>query len=271
MKRIFFLPALLLLLLFPSCTNAQNIKIATFNVEQYTDDTGKDLQAIADIVRQYDLVAVQEVKKTGKAVRDLIAVLGGRWDYLLGETTGNHERFAYLFNKDKVSFAHRMGALHFKDNRQVIIDRVPLYACFVSGSFDFCLVTVHLFYTDDLRREAEIIQLIQWYKEHQKNDPEKDLIILGDFNEKKDNPLFQHFKDARFKIISEALLSNLSDSESYDHLIMSRHTTNEFEGSSGVFKFDEVVYGNNDALAEEKVSDHRPVFGVFWTNKEDDD
>ena len=271
-RRCFkFLGAFLFLLFFPSCTIAQTIKIATFNIEQFTDNTPKDLQTIANIVRRYDLVAVQEVKKTGKAVRDLIEALGGQWDYLLGEITGNHERFAYIFNKDKVKFMNRMGALHFKDNRQVNIDRVPLFACFASGNFDFCLVTVHLFYTDDLRREAEIIQLIQWYKEHQKKDPEKDLIILGDFNEKKKKPLFGHFKDSRFRVITEELFSNLGDTERYDHLILSRDTAHEFEGTAGVYKFDEVLFGNDDTLAEGKVSDHRPVFGVFWTNKEDDD
>lgn len=257
---------------FPS--SPVTISIATFNIQQFTDDCTKDFDVLANICRRYDIVAIQEVKKTGAAVEKLRTQLGDNWAYELSERTGNHERFAYIYRVDRVQFLGQKGWISFDGNNPPItINRIPFYAYFKAGSFDFILVTVHLFYTDDNRRAKEIDQLIAWYKYFVAKSPEKDIIFLGDFNEKRKKPLFARFTaSGTLQVVTaDEEPTNLGDTERYDHVILNKLRTNEFAEEVGVFKFDETLFGNDDAKAKAAVSDHRPVNAEFRTDLPDDD
>lgn len=55
--------------------------------------------------------------------------------------------------------------------------------------------------------------------------------------------------------------TNLGDTEWYDHLALNLAHTRESAGQVGVFKFDEVMFRDDDAKAV--VGDHRPVHWAF--------
>jgi len=248
------------------------ISVATFNVEQFTDDTGKDFAALATICERYDIIAIQEVKKTGAAVDRLCRILGSTWAYELGDVTGNAERFAYLYRKDRIEYRGRKGWIAV-DGQNPQISRVPFYAYFKSGDFDFILVTVHLFYSDDRRRADEIDQLIAWYRYFIAKSPEKDVIFLGDFNEKRKHPLFAKFSASGvLKVVTAGIpATNLSDTEDFDHVVINEGYTREFGGRVETFMFDEILFGNDDTKAQKAVSNHRPVIATFRTDLPDDD
>ena len=44
----------------------------------------------------------------------------------------------------------------------------------------------------------------------------------------------------------------------------------EYTGESGIDRFDEIHFGNDDAAASLAVSDHRPVWGIFRIDADDD-
>ena len=65
--------------------------------------------------------------------------------------------------------------------------------------------------------------------------------------------------------------SHIRDSSLYDNIFFQTDAVTEYLGISGIDKFDETDFGNDDKAANLAVSDHRPVWAVFGTNLEDDD
>jgi endonuclease/exonuclease/phosphatase family metal-dependent hydrolase len=249
------------------------ISIATFNIEQFSDGAQKDFDSLAQICGRYDIVAIQEVRGQGIGVEQLAAKLGRIWVYELSGVTGNSERFAYLYRTDRIQFLGKKGWISFDEgNPPIAISRVPFYAYFKAGNFDFILVTVHLFYSNDRRRADEIDQVIAWYKYFVSRSPEKDIIFLGDFNEKRGNPFFAKFaSDGSLHVVTaDEPPTNIGDTERFDHFILNGSHTREFL-RVGVFKFDEELFDNNDSHARRAVSNHRPVNAEFGTDLPDDD
>ena len=65
--------------------------------------------------------------------------------------------------------------------------------------------------------------------------------------------------------------SHIRDSSLYDNIFFQTDYVTEYLGSSGIDRFDETDFGNDDKAANLAVSDHRPVWAVFRTDLDDDD
>ena len=57
--------------------------------------------------------------------------------------------------------------------------------------------------------------------------------------------------------------SHIRDSSLYDNIFFQADYVTEYLGRSGIDKFDETDFGNDDKAANLAVSDHRPVWAVF--------
>jgi hypothetical protein len=106
--------------LLPSKRLDENLLIATWNLRAFPsltrkwtaedgDSPKRDLRglwAIGEIIRRFDIVALQEVKGDLRALRDLVKWLGPDWAFLMTDVTagsaGNSERMAYLFDRRRV-------------------------------------------------------------------------------------------------------------------------------------------------------------------------
>ena len=141
------------------------VRLATWNLRQFSDRPNIDLRAIASVITDshFDLVAIQEVKQDGEEVDRLVNVLGVPWRAELSPMTGNHERFAFIYNGDHVQEIAHAGFIEGVDKR--VFDRVPYQQTFRAGSFDFTLITVHLSYADTQRRSREAGELAR-YAQH---------------------------------------------------------------------------------------------------------
>ena len=100
----------------PSKQLDKNLLIATWNIRafgdltrewesQENDSPKRDLQSIlciTEIIRRFDVIAVQEVKSNIRALRDTIKLLGEDWSLILTDVTkgdaGNGERMAFIFD-----------------------------------------------------------------------------------------------------------------------------------------------------------------------------
>ena len=62
--------------------------------------------AIGEILRRFDVIALQEVKGDLRALRDLLRWLGDDWAFLMTDITlgaaGNGERMAFLFDTQRL-------------------------------------------------------------------------------------------------------------------------------------------------------------------------
>jgi hypothetical protein len=65
-----------------------------------------NVAAIAEIVRRFDVVAVQEIRRSAQAFLAMMTVLGPDWAYLVTDVTdgraGNSERLAFVFDTTRL-------------------------------------------------------------------------------------------------------------------------------------------------------------------------
>lgn len=262
----------------PPMTNAGHVRLATWNLKQFTerDRAGQsppDLVTIAKIIRegQFDLVAIQEVQPRTQMVEKLRRQLNEPWRHAVSEVTGNHERYGFLWRGDRIELVEGPKLIEAADAS--VFRRVPAMATFRAGNFDFTVISVHLYYGDKAnnpQRQGEAAAVARFARDWQARETEKDLIILGDFNEMRANGNMHLFEAAGFERLNREA-TNLSSTEVYDNLLINPRFTREYAQRVGVVRFDEMHFANRDKEAAESVSDHRPVWGDFDTTGPDDD
>jgi endonuclease/exonuclease/phosphatase family metal-dependent hydrolase len=246
------------------------VRVATWNLRQFSDRPGVDLGTIADVIRdrQFDVLAVQEVKQHGEAVDELLNVLGPPWrSTRLSGRTGNAERFTFIYNARRVREV--MPARFIEAPEAGVFDRTPYRCTFAAGQFDFTLIAVHLSYSDTRRRAREAHALAAIAERIAQAEAEKDVIVLGDFNEEGRGNLHM-FEEQGWELLNSDA-TNLSSRRAYDNLFIDPGRTREWSGRAGVIAFDESRFGGDDRHAAQTVSDHRPAYADFVVNLPDDD
>lgn len=248
-----------------------SIRIATWNIRHLGSRRGIDYRAISGIITRnaFDLVAIQEVLRDGAGVDALLNTLGPPWrsTHLSPESPGG-ERLTFIYRDDRirpVSPAVPLGGASTG-----VFERLPYAATFRCGAFDFELITVHLSWGDVAQRSNEMRTLADLVARRLVASTEKDIILLGDFNEQKSRPNLSYLHAAGFQT-DVRIGTNLSSREMYDHILIHPNHTREYLGQTAVFAFDELLYGNDDKQAVTAVSDHRPVYADFATTGPDDD
>jgi hypothetical protein len=101
----------------PARTLDRNLLIGTWNVRHFgglteqwragDDDSPKrdlhSIRVIAEIIRRFDVVAIQEVRGDLKALRHTMKALGPDWGFVLTDVTcgdpGNDERLGFIFDR----------------------------------------------------------------------------------------------------------------------------------------------------------------------------
>ncbi|MGH9893988.1 MAG: endonuclease/exonuclease/phosphatase family protein [bacterium] len=207
----------------PSKGRRRNMLIGTWNVRgldrvtpkwrsQSGDSPIRDLSnilCIAEVVRRFDVVAVQEVRQSAQAFLAMMQALGDGWAFLVTDVTrgtaGNYERLAFVFDRRRVQpsglacelvvAAEEAGIGETVLKKQFA--RTPYAASFVCGAIPFTLVTLHVTWGGRPRdRVPELEEIALWLARWAKGgDPwGANLIALGDFNiDRKDDPLYQAF------------------------------------------------------------------------------
>ena len=227
-----------------------NLLLATWNIRDFDSNKfgwGHRLPEtyyyLAEILSCFDLVAVQEVNRDLSGLERVMQILGREWDFIATDTTvgtgGNHERMAFVFNKEKVWFRKIAGEVVLPDGQLIVSQkkikkkknqpdldpttiemkqqfaRSPFLVAFQSGWFRFSLCTVHIYYGKDSgpeldRRIEEIRKLMKFFGDRQDSDTaaERDrsgavenYILLGDFNVvSPEHETMQALKSEGFKV-----------------------------------------------------------------------
>mgnify|MGYP005852866867 CR=1 FL=1 len=257
----------------PPPGSVDSVRIATWNLKNFTKNSLGDLRAIARVIEQsqFDVIAIQEIQGDATPVDRLLNTLNPP-DKIVWRATSvsprtASERFVFLYRADKLE---HLGQAQFLDDPWLgERSRRPYVASFRAGSFDFTLITVHFHFTDRDLRQAEAQRLAQ-VATSMIGGAEKDIIVLGDFNEQKRFGVLQYFEQAGFeRLISEP--TNLGGTETLDNIVINTAHTREFASRSGVVRFDEMHFANDDEAAQRNVSDHRPAYADFSAKGPDDD
>ena len=190
----------------------KNLLIATWNIRGFgditrkwkseaTDSPKRDLHSlicIAEIIKRFDVIAIQEVKANLKGLRDVLKVLGNHWSLILTDVNqgdvGNGERMAYLFDTRRVNLSGLACELVVPDEWTKIISkgmldkqfvRSPYAVSFKAHNQTFILVTLHiLFGKTSSDRITELKGIAKWLANWADdiNAYHQNLIALGDFN-----------------------------------------------------------------------------------------
>ncbi|MGH2654227.1 MAG: endonuclease/exonuclease/phosphatase family protein [Actinomycetota bacterium] len=201
----------------------RNLLVATWNVRGFDrinrtwrsstgDSPIRDLSnilCIAEILRRFDVVAIQEVRRSAEGFLAMMQLLGESWSYLVTDVTrgaaGNSERLAFVFNRERVRASGLACELVVAAEEAGLSEeamsgqfaRTPYAASFTCGEQPFTLVTLHVLYgsraADRLPELREIARwLSRWAREGDRWG--ENLLALGDFNiDRKEDPLAQAF------------------------------------------------------------------------------
>jgi len=107
---------------------SKSVRIATWNLREFGGPkyNGRDFEPlyyIAEIISQFDIVALQEVRANLTEFFSLKRILGPDWDYLTSDVTngdpGNGERMVFLFNHRRVQFSNLAGEITLPEEGKI--------------------------------------------------------------------------------------------------------------------------------------------------------
>lgn len=254
------------------------IRFASWNIRIFSNNSRDDseLEKICDVLKDYDFIALIELRDEAVLQRTeaMLESMGKDYDYEISSEVGRgvKEHYAFLFDTSKVEVVET-GKI-FDDTEELFI-REPYYATFRAGNFDFSVIAIHVIWGDRVAdRRAEILMLDDVYNHVQDmSDSEQDIILVGDFNrEPDDNTSFRELRaiPSMVSLFNLPSKSHIKDSSLYDNVWFQSDYLSEYTGISGIDKFDETDFANDDSLANLAVSDHRPVWAEFYVGVDDD-
>ena len=261
-------------------TSDNSLRLATWNIMHFSDGgaydrTTESLLYIAEIIDHFDLVAIQEVNHDLKRFELLMQrYLGGDWDYILTDASGNRERLAFVYRKAKVRFLREAGEIVLPEGQEIVAPdqehatrklqfaRTPFAVTFQSGWFRFKLCTVHIYYGKSAdsspemeQRRSEIEKIAVFLANVQKAEKrnsgtDANMILLGDFNIiSPEHKTMKALLDAGF-ITTEGIedaATSLSGKHHYDQIVFKLAERRVKLGASGVLDIFKSVYRSEDA------------------------
>ncbi len=261
----------------------ETLLIATWNIQQFSNNkTGRALQYIADICERFDIIALQEVKTDLRGLSRLQKLLPGNYKVLVCDPTGNHERFAFIYDKRTVISTGLVCEIGFnvpaKTHQGYQLHRMPYCASFRAGRFDFVIANAHIYFgktkKERLQREEEIRMLVEFVDRRSKTERSKvfdrDFFVVGDFNiEEAGDRFFNALVSKGFKVPPKmrTIKTNFAQDATYDKIAWVDRPSFSFTGKVNVVPFGQVLYQDKSPKGGKKqISDHLPLWAEFEIN-----
>ena len=253
----------------PPEQDSSTIRIASFHLMHFgskVENPTLRMNAVARVVRLFDIVALQGVSPTGEAaVIDLAKKAGPSYSYLLSKGGGNpqEQRFAFVYNKSTI-VADRGEGLYTLGDPDNLLRRDPLIGWFKTKrpaddeAFTFSLVNVHV----DRRHVVQELNVLDNVIQEVRNDwrDEDDVILLGCFH--RDESGLEELGQVRGIIPTvRGVATTLQGNHQTENLIFRGVETDEFDGRSGVYHFLRAF--NLDMDQASQVSEFLPVWAEF--------
>ncbi|HEY5980478.1 MAG TPA: endonuclease/exonuclease/phosphatase family protein [Microlunatus sp.] len=286
----------------------RNLLIATWNIRSFgaynpvwvgdlratPKRDRQSLHVIAEIIRRFDVIAIQEVKSDTSSLRAVYEILGSHWSLILSDVTegglGNNERLAFLFDTRRVKLSGlacevvippehlgRPEAAHLE--RQFA--RSPYAVGFSASGHTVTLVSLHVVWGKSTReRVSELAAVAEWLARwsRDKNAWDHNLITLGDFNIERRGDVFHaaftstgltiapDLLDARRSVFAQDRAQAAYDQIAwFDDAKTSRPLTLPFL-RGGSFDFTAAGLPSRDLSASQlswRLSDHLPLWAEF--------
>lgn len=238
----------------------ETINIATWNIREF----GKkprlqaSLHFIAEILYQFDLIAITELRENIVDLAKVMHIMGPYWRVVFSDFTpdrgGNKERMAYLYDKRAVVFTGLAAEADSprKKNRQTgeylpELDwwRPPFIASFRAGNFDFLIITAHIRWGRNKADRLKPLKLLaQWIdtRRRSRHRIDDDIILLGDFNIPSiDDELYKAITSKGLRapqtILQKEIGTNLSRNRRYDQIFHYPLYKEKLTNEGGILNF----------------------------------
>ncbi len=268
------LPVWLLLLSLSVAAQGDHVKLLSWNIRDLGGSkSDEEITLMAQILRDYDVIAIQEVVAKdpagARAVARLVGTLdrmGADFDYRVSDPTQSSssaisERYAFIWRTSKIKLIGRpkLMAAFAKT-----IEREPYLAEFEWQGKRFRVANFHA-RPHDQQPEREIAQL----KTMMDTYGDEPLFVLGDFNVVSHHTVFNPWRKRNFQLALTGQRTTLKrkapegGDEYYakesDNILVPAHQVQVLE--RGIC--DVVAFLRYDLERAGQVSDHAPVYIVF--------
>ncbi len=247
------------------------ILIGSFNLERLGPNKLEDpwvMEKFAEIVRRFDVIAIQEVtskdQRTVPLLVELINRAGVNYSYTISprvgrESSGYYEQYAFIFDTVRIHSGPKF-CYPVQDDADML-HREPFVGRFETISnqpFSFTLINMH---TDpgEIGYELDVLADV-FVNVRQFEYPEDDVMLLGDLNA--DPSKFQ--KLGRIPGLAPLIVgtpTNTRKNKTLDNVLADRQHTREFTGRVGVMDLEQVFRLQLSDV--ERISDHLPVWAEF--------
>ena len=291
----------------PSSSLDATLNLATWNIREFGKKPRKEaaIHLIAEIMGQFDLISVVELRDNVDDLNRVLQILGPYWHVVYSDFNsdrpGNRERFAYVYDKRAVAFTGlaaeaepprkkvkvTVGGKKVWEYRPLITWwRSPFMASFRAGDFDFIAITAHIRWDTsggEASRKRGLKVLADWVDKRAKEEHvvDKDIILMGDFNIPEVGDELYGAITSKGLSIPDALVgqhgTNLARNKRYDQILHYKNHTKSFTEHAGVLDFYE---GDHKPLLPGisitkrqftyQLSDHLPLWAQLDTDIDDE-
>ncbi len=263
--------AFLILIAFHCAVFGQlkEVKLLSWNIKDFgKTKNSEELNDIAEIVRDTDVLAIQEVVAGyggAQAVARLTEILnrkGAKWDYVISNPTNSPkyvtERYAIIWKTKDIKIKNRGRLISSLDST---IDREPFMLELYTQDKKIHLIDYHSRpYNKD--PESEIKSLTQYAIDSLSTAP---VIIAGDFNVDEKMPVFEPLKQSGYRPAITGQRTTLKwKCDGNDYL---NYPIDNIFYSKGIEKIKgeavDFIRFCHELEKARKLSDHLPVLLVF--------
>ena len=283
----------------PSSKLDESLNIASWNIRDFgkSPRTPEAIHMIAEILNQFDLIALVELRDDLSDLRRVMDILGPFWKIVFCDArtdfAGNNERVGYLYDKRMAVFTglaaeadppRKRGALSGDKKGDYEAEftwwRSPYMASFSAGSFDFTLLATHMRWGRTLKERATALKhLAEWIDDRRSSKSvfDKDIILVGDFNiPKVGDELYQAITSKGLQMpaaLEGVRFTNVAGDKNYDQILHYSYSGKSFTANGGVVNFYQddhaaLFPGLSRTAFTFQLSDHFPLWVQLDTDIE---
>ncbi|WP_405380051.1 endonuclease/exonuclease/phosphatase family protein [Maribacter sp. LLG6340-A2] len=251
-----------------SFSQQKEFHLVSWNIQDFgRTKNSEELEQIAELVRDADIVAFQEVvsgyggAQAVAKLADLLNRKGAQWDYVISNPTkipkNTTERYAFVWKTKHIKIKNRGKLIK---ELETLVDREPFMLDFYVLGKKLTLLNFHS-RPHNKNPEAEITAITKFISLNTPNT----MIIAGDFNVNESHHVFNDLKSLGFKSAiskEKTTLKRLcNDFEYRNHPIDNIfYSTDLVKTASGVIDFVRTCENLEQAR---KLSDHLPLYLKF--------
>jgi hypothetical protein len=277
----------------------ESLNFASWNIRDFGKKprTPEAIHMIAEIINQFDLIALVELRDDLSDLRRVMEILGPFWKIVFcdarTDAAGNHERVGYLYDKRMAVFTglaaeadppRKRGAKSGNKKGDYEAEftwwRSPYMASFSAGSFDFTLLATHMRWGRTLKERATALKhLAEWIDDRRSSKSvfDKDIILVGDFNiPKVGDQLYQAITSKGLQMpaaLEGVRFTNVAGTSNYDQILHYSYSGKSFTANGGVVNFYQddhaaLFPGLSRTAFTFQLSDHFPLWVQLDTDIE---